>query len=143
MGTSNENRASVVEENQWDSAGAVGLCSDNDLPEGIFTDRRESARRPHRLRTCLMPLRGTDDISCLSDDVSVQGMHVTVPVGYGLAVGQRFELLVAAPGASVGLGPLLVGPGRFATVVRTRLQVGESDGWVGVGLRFDQPIQLD
>jgi hypothetical protein len=119
------------------------VLAEADLPPGIFSDRRRAPRRGLQLRTCLMPLRGVDDISCFSDNISESGMHVTVPVGYGLAVGQRYELLVAAPGASVGLGPLLVGPGKYATVVRTQMQVGEGRDWIGVGLRFDQLISLD
>jgi len=119
------------------SGGAAILAYPDDI-----TERRGGTRRAINLNTCLIPLNGADAIRCRTDDVSEGGMHVTVPIGYGLAVGQRFELQLAAPGASLGMGPLLTAPGCYVTVVRTRLHVGADGDRVAVGLRFDQPLPL-
>ena len=111
------------------------------LADTLPVEHREFRRQAKQLRACLIPLGGADDIHCVTDDVGALGMHITVPVGFGLAVGQRYELRLAEPGASVGMGPLLVDSGHYATVVRTQLHMGEEgDHRIGVGLRFDQPL---
>lgn len=121
--------------------GAVALLSD--CPPDHITERRSQRRSPTRLNACLIPLSQADEILCATDDVADGGVHVTVPIGYGLAVGQRFELQLAAPGATLGMGPWLTEPGCYATVVRTRMEVGAEGGWVGVGLQFDRPLAAD
>lgn len=111
-----------------------------------LAERREDHRRDMRLSACLIPLGSADDIHCTTDNIGELGMHVTVPIGFGIAVGQRYELVIAGPGAkSIGMGPLLTGGGSYATVVRTELHVGEANASadaVGVGLRFDQPLVI-
>jgi hypothetical protein len=118
--------------------GAVALLPES--PSDRIGERRSGSRRYQRLRACLTPLSRADAIRCDTDNLGAGGIHVTVPVGYGIAVGQRFELQIAAPGASLGMGPLLTSPGYYATVVRTRLQLGAEGDHVGVGLRFDRPL---
>ena len=75
-----------------------------------------------------------------ADNVAEGGMHLTSPVGYGLAVGQRYEILLGREEED-GRQSTLWGEGHYVTVVRTRFLIGESDR-VGVGLRFDQPLVL-
>lgn len=107
-----------------------------------YAERRTQPRIPDRLSACLVPLNGADEIVCETDDLAEGGIHVTVPVGYGIAVGQRFELKLAAPGASLGMGPLLTRAGHLATVVHSRLHVHDGEDHVGVGLRFDRPLAV-
>jgi len=108
--------------------------------EQSFAERRVQPRLPQRLCARLVPLCGADAIDCVTDDLGPGGMHVTVPGGYGVAVGQDFELKMAAPGASLGMGPLVSASGLRATVVRTKLRTNGKGGCVGVGLRFSQPL---
>jgi len=117
------------------ASATLTACSADNVCE-----RRENARTAVELNACLVPLSGAAAIRCRTDNVAEGGMHVTVPVGYGVAVGQRYELLLAAPGASVGMGPLVTNAGSYATVVRTRLYIDPAGDRVGVGMRFDQPI---
>ena len=112
------------------------------VDKAIEAERRGSPRQPLKVEACLIPLGGTDAITCVSDDIGTGGMHVTVPVGYGLAVGQRHELILAMPGASPGTGRVLTGEGHYATVVRTQLRLGQGADQVSVGLRFDQPLVM-
>lgn len=109
------------------------------LPGG---ERRTDEREAVRLQACLMPLSGADDIRCQTDNLSPQGVLVTVPVGFGIAVGQRYQVELAAPGASLGMGPLLIPSGTCATVVHARVRHGAASGEVAVGLRFDNPIPV-
>lgn len=104
------------------------------------SERRDGDRQPLTLNACLIPPGSEDDIFCTTDDVGELGMHVTVPVGYGMAVGQRYRLLLAQPGSTIGMGPLLPTEGISATVVRAELQ--RDTGRIGVGLRFDQPLLM-
>ena len=108
----------------------------------VEAERRGSPRQPLKVEACLIPLGGTDAITCVSDDIGEGGMHVTVPIGYGLAVGQRHELILAMPGASSGAGRVLTGEGHYATVVRTQLRLGQGADQISVGLRFDQPLVM-
>jgi len=63
----------------------------------------------------------------------------SAPIGYGLAVGQRFEILLGGPD-EYEANPRLMGRGQRGTVVRTRMDLGTDGDWVGVGLQFDQPF---
>jgi hypothetical protein len=122
-------------------AGGDAIALAECLPDHIG-ERRTTTRSAVSLHACLVPLNGAAAIRCDTDDLGEDGMHVTVPLGYGVAIGQRYELQLAAPGASVGMGPLITGAGCYATVVRTRIHVGPGGDRVGVGLLFDQPLAL-
>lgn len=104
------------------------------------SDHREYARRPVHCDVWLIDAASQCVLRCKTDDVSDAGLHVTAPLGYGLAVGQRFEtriagVPVAAPGPT-HLGSSL----GYATVIRTEIKVGErhSDR-VCCALQFDAP----
>jgi len=104
-------------------------------------DRRDHLRRRAGFWVSLTALDGTEVFRSRADNVGEGGLHVTVPVGYGFAVGQRYEVLVGN-GQTADEQPNLVGEGHYATVVRTRLlRVAGSDR-IGLGLRFDQPVVL-
>jgi hypothetical protein len=104
-------------------------------------ERREHLRRVSGYCVRLMSLDGVEVINGTADDLGEGGLHLTAPIGYGFAVGQRYEVLVGDAGADEH-GPNMVGEGHYATVVRTRfLNDGTSDQ-VGIGLRFDHPVVL-
>ncbi len=102
-------------------------------------DRRLGPRRDGAYWASLLSLDGEEVIRCRPDNMGEGGMHFTAPIGYGFAVGQRYELLV---GETDGSERHVVGEGHYATVVRTRFLMGEPGDQVGVGLRFDQPVVL-
>ncbi|HEY3243589.1 MAG TPA: PilZ domain-containing protein [Phycisphaerae bacterium] len=105
------------------------------LPVGY--DRRADLRLRHRKWASLLALDGSEMISCTTDNIGPGGMHVTVPVGYGFAVGQRYEVLLSDNRQA----PLdEAGESQYATVVRTQIATQAPAGQVGVGLRFDTSI---
>lgn len=118
-------------------------------PELVFdaeTDRRIGRRIPLRLPAILIPLGSAEAMACQSDEIGAGGMHVTVPVGYGIGVGQRYELVFTPTDASYPandsqLAERILSQGsQYVTVVRTQVRVDSAGDRVGVGLRFDQPV---
>ena len=108
-------------------------------PAVALGERRTSARQPRRAYACLLSLIGCNVVRCCTHNLSETGVYVSAPIGYGLAVGQRYEVLLSE-GDSHEPNPRLMSRGRCATVVRTRLEVGPDGDSVGVALRFDRPI---
>ncbi len=106
-------------------------------------ERRRWPRSTVPVSTALRTLAGAEVPARLIDNISEGGLRVTVPVGFGLAVGQRYEVLLRREGADDETDDV-VAEGHYGTVVRTEIRlggVGKSDR-VGVGLRFDTPIVL-
>ena len=83
----------------------------------------------------MLSLDGEEVIRCCPDDVGEGGMHLTAPVGYGFAVGQRYELLVGEDDGA-GSQRKVTGDGHYATVVRTRFLLGEPGGQVDCQVSF-------
>ena len=104
-------------------------------------ERRDGVRCDSDVWAGLLSLDGQEVIRCQPDDLGEGGLHFTAPVGFGFAVGQRYELLVGRGDAPESKQDL-VGEGRYATVVRTEFKMDEAGDRVGVGLRFDQPLVL-
>ncbi|MCP4247121.1 MAG: hypothetical protein GY778_08730 [bacterium] len=114
-----------------------------DPPAASTVERRSSARRSDGIWTSLMTLDGEELIRCQADDVGEGGLHLTPPVGFGFAVGQRYEVLLGGEGPD-GRPTDITGEGHYATVVRTEFlpDAHEEHRQLGVGLRFDQPLVL-
>jgi hypothetical protein len=128
-----------------DRVAVAGHAFDSEMIGAeVELERRNGLRRPLRIKANLFPLGGADAISCTSDNIGEGGLHAVVPVGYGLAVGQRYELILGEPSRTTDDSGimLLPGEGHYATVVRTELIMKEHGDQVGVGLRFDQPLVL-
>lgn len=109
--------------------------------ESAVGERREGVRREAGFWAGLVTLAGSEVLRCKPDNVSEGGLHLTAPVGYGFAVGQRYEVLVGRGEGSTEQGGFL-GEGHYATVVRTEFLINDQGDGVGVGLRFDQPVVL-
>ena len=111
------------------------------LPHGLdHQERRSYSRRPAQCDLWLIDVAAQTIIRCKTDDVSDAGLHATSPLGYGLAIGQRFEARIAetepAQAASAFLAPSL----GYATVIRIEIDVtGPSAHRVGFAVRFDVP----
>ena len=106
-------------------------------------ERRCAPRLRNPIAATLRPLGGTQSIDCPADNISEGGMRITAPIGFGLAVGQRFEVILRGDERG-SPGNDLIGDGHYATVVRTEILLtrGARDDRVGVGLRFDQPVMF-
>lgn len=106
-------------------------------------DRREYNRRGAELDLWLIDANSQSVLRCKTDNVSDAGMHITAPIGFGLAVGQRFEARIATPRPSgVASAPLAASLG-YTTVVRTEIRVGDGrPDRVGCAVLFDVPQLL-
>lgn len=97
-------------------------------------DRRASTRVPVRGTVWLVDPAGHELTRAEIGDVSDEGVRMNVPLGYGFAEGQNYELRVNGPGtrpAAFGLRT-----SRWAEVVRTRITFVKPEGELELGLRF-------
>ena len=94
---------------------------------------------PRRVVTCdlwMVDHHGSTVLRCRCLDASKNGMRLRVPLGYGVAEGQRYELRSHLPGvnprASFGFMS-----SRWATVVRTQVFLGDDEDHLDVGVLLD------
>ena len=80
---------------------------------------------------------GSTVLRCRCVEVSENGMRLRVPLGYGVAEGQRYELRSHPPGAHAPPPPLGLVGSRWATVVRTQLLLGENEDYLDIGVVLD------
>lgn len=99
-------------------------------------DRRLGAREAVRSDLWMVDHNGATVLRCRCVDVSENGMRLKVPLGYGVTEGQRFELRSNLPGSNHGLGFGVIGR-RWATVVRTRVHLGNGEDHLEVGVVLD------
>ncbi|HUN80960.1 MAG TPA: hypothetical protein VMV81_05550 [Phycisphaerae bacterium] len=107
-------------------------------------DQRDYERRPIARDAWLVDGGSHSILRCRTNDISDAGLHADAPIGFGLGVGQRYEVRIAETQA--GRPPF---SGRikslgYGTVIRTELYAegGESDR-VGFAVRFDVPQLID
>jgi hypothetical protein len=107
-------------------------------------DKRDYERRPVARDLWLIDHQANAVLRCRSNDISDAGMHATAPIGFGMAVGQRYEIKIANgdhgafphAGATKSLG--------YGTVIRTEMQIGRGPlDRVGFALRFDVPQLIE
>lgn len=99
-------------------------------------ERRTEARQPLGCDLWMVDHQGETVLRCECLDLSQNGMRLRVPLGYGVAEGQRYELRSHLPGARPAAPLGLVGS-RWATVVRARLCVEDREDHVDVGVTLD------
>jgi len=105
-------------------------------------DQREHHRRHVHQDLWLSDLSGETVFRCTCRDLSAGGLYATAPVGYGLAIGQRYELRLA-PELGNSPGSFLLGDSLgYATIIRTRLDTHSGEEAVGFAARFDSPRYL-
>jgi hypothetical protein len=126
------------------SAASAGTATKPCFSAESFMERREFTRQAQPVPAHLLPLGSSLGVQAVSDDISEGGMHLTVPVGFGIAVGQRCEVSLTLPATESNQRS---STRCYATVVRTRIslgdqQAGDREDRVGVGLRFDRPLYL-
>jgi hypothetical protein len=84
---------------------------------------------------------GATVLRCRCLEMSRNGMRLRVPLGYGVAEGQRYELRSHLPGER-GRTSLGLTGSRWATVVRTQLFLDGNDDHLDVGVVLDTAGQL-
>jgi hypothetical protein len=104
-------------------------------PSGVL-ERRFQARRFVACDLWMVDHCGSTILRCRCLEVSKNGMRLRVPLGYGVAEGQRYELRSHLPGTPSETSLGLIGS-RWATVVRTQLCVDGNDDHLDVGVMLD------
>jgi hypothetical protein len=84
----------------------------------------------------LIDHEGETVLRCHCIEGSGSGMRLRVPLGYGIAEGQRYELRSHLPGTRPVEGFGLIGS-RWATVVRTDVCTAANEHHLEVGVVFD------
>jgi hypothetical protein len=102
-------------------------------------ERRDYARREIACDVWLIDLESQSVLRCKTDDICDAGMSASAPVGFGLAVGQRYEVRIA-PSRTAAMTPHLAASLGYATIVRSGIQVNsDRPDRVGFAVRFDVP----
>lgn len=103
-------------------------------------ERRAYSRRKAGFDLWLIDTPSESVVRCKTNDVCDAGLHATSPIGFGLAIGQRFETRIADTKLADRSSPQLAPSLGYATIVRIELQAdrGESHR-IGFALRFDVP----
>ena len=106
-------------------------------------DQRDYTRRGIACDVWLTDVGSRSVLRCKTDDISDAGLHATAPVGYGLAVGQRYEVRIARQDAMSHDSLPVTKTLGYATVIRTEMRIGgERPDRVGFAVRFDVPQLL-
>lgn len=107
-------------------------------------DHRDYDRKQVQCDLWLIEPSSQSILRCKTNNVSDAGLHAHAPVGFGLAVGQRYEIRLAPPNTTPRpLSDQWAKSLGYATVVRTEIHVGdERPDHVGFAVRFDVPQLL-
>ncbi len=130
---------SSVRNNPFSTAESLATLPRSGL---ILDDRRDLQRWPAQCDVWLLDLEGMTVLRCQTDNVSSGGLHCTVPIGFGLAVGQRYELRIRRPNDDLAaVRPAWAG--CYGTIIRTRLITDGITDRLAVAVRFDsvQPFE--
>ncbi len=104
------------------------------------SNRRNYARRQVVCEVFLVDRQSNNVLRCRTDDISDAGIRASGPIGYGLAVGQRYEVRIASGNADRVASTDMIPSLGFATVSRLEIDVRRGDAHrVGFALRFDVP----
>lgn len=99
-------------------------------------ERRFEPRHPVSCDLWMIDHHGSTVLRCHCLEASNNGMRLRVPLGYGVAEGQRYELCSHMPGTPKTPAFGVIGS-RWATVVRTELQLDECEDHLDVGVVLD------
>lgn len=100
------------------------------------SERRFEPRRTVACDLWLIDHQGQTILRCRCVETSRNGLRVRVPLGYGVAEGQRYELRSHLPGAPRAASLGVVGS-RWGTVVRTQLCLDGEGDHVDAGFVLD------
>ena len=118
------------------SSSPTAMLAPKSTPE-----RRFEPRRPVVCELWMIDHYGSTVLPCRCVEISNNGMRLQVPLGYGVAEGQRYELRSHRPGSSSATSLGLVGS-RWATVIRTQLLLEDNEDHLDVGVVLDHTEAL-
>ena len=79
-------------------------------------------------------------LRCKTDDISDAGLRATAPIGFGLAVGQRWQLRLQPPAEARHASQRLGLPLGCGTIIRTEIMLDDAHSdRIGIALEFDVP----
>lgn len=113
---------------------AVAAPSSADAASTV--DRRFESRQPVACDLWMIDHHGSTVLRCRCLEASGNGMRLRVPLGYGVAEGQRYELRSQLPGSPRSSTFGVIGT-RWATVVRTRFCIEEDEDHLDIGVVLD------
>ena len=122
-------------------SAALPSASTSMVEPASLAERRYEQRRLMCCDLWMIDHHGSTVLRCHCLEVSKNGMRLRVPLGYGVAEGQRYELRSHLPGAPTTTSLGLVGS-RWATVVRTQVLLGEGEDHLEVGVVLDHTEAL-
>ncbi|MBX3396663.1 MAG: hypothetical protein KF841_14980 [Phycisphaerae bacterium] len=103
-------------------------------------DQRNYARRELACDLWLIDSAARSVVRCKTADICDAGVFATAPVGYGLGVGQRYEVRIASSMEYASSSPHQAPSLGYGTVIRLEFDVTRGDSHlVGFALRFDVP----
>ncbi len=103
-------------------------------------EKRDYSRRSIHCNLWMIDVESQSVLRCKTTDISDAGLSGSAAIGFGLAIGQRYELRIANGGTSGESSPQLATPLGYGTVVRSGIEVDEGEvDRVGFALRFDVP----
>lgn len=118
-------------------------ASSSASPAGrLGVDRRFEERSGADCDLWMIDHNGSTVLRCHCLETSSSGMRLRVPLGYGVAEGQRYELRSHLPGKNPrtpGFG--LIGS-RWATIVRTEMHLEDAEEHIEVGVVLDDADAL-
>ncbi len=110
---------------------------------GRDASRRDQRRYERRRVTCdiwLEDIASHYVIRCKTADISDSGVFASAPIGFGLAVGQRYEIKIASTSEFASASPRLAPSLGYGTVIRHEVDVSSPDVHrIGLAIRFDVP----
>lgn len=113
-----------------------GLLSGESLPR----DQRNYARHGVECDIWLIDVSSQSVVRCRTTDISDAGVFATAPVGYGLGIGQRYEVRIASTAQYASTSPHQAPSLGYATIIRLEFEHDKSESHrVGFAIRFDVP----
>lgn len=114
-----------------------------DLSDQSSRDKRIYSRRRKACPVFLIDRQENNVMRCRAEDIGDGGLYGTSPIGYGLGVGQRYEVRIACAEDQQVSSPDLVPSLGFATVTRVEMNVDGGDHHrIGFAMKFDVPQLL-
>lgn len=120
----------------------VSLTEAVPVKPDVGNDRRREPRENIPADLWMVDHAGETILKCRCNEVSEHGMRLSVPVGYGIAEGQRYELRSRMPGAGSADRGGFLDRSRWVRVVRTAVRLDGAFGTIDIGVTFDDAAEM-
>ncbi|MBN1488547.1 MAG: hypothetical protein JXA69_01415 [Phycisphaerae bacterium] len=105
-------------------------------------DKRRRVRRAASRDAYLIDASGRTVLRCRVQDLSRTGMYATVPVGFGLTVGQCYDICLGRRQEPRSARRYDVAS-CTGSIIRTDLLSSEDAHYLGIAVQFDMPLPAD